>query len=273
MMKSAFSINEEPAVGCGVILRAVWIVEADATYDVRRSAGRNLLAIRTLAGCGHLHLIRHAEVELAPKTLIVVEDPHLLRYRCFGEAWHFWWFEFKPSGALALPLNRLMHIPAQKRDQADVREIMQELRRQGFVHRTLASAAMAALLHRWAVRWQGHCRQHPYQDRIMAVINYMHERLADDLRIADLARRTHLSERQFRNVFQALNGISPKRFLNELRLQAAMELLRLGIYQVAEVAAHVGFACPFYFSRVFHRRYGVPPSGIVRNDAGFSDTS
>lgn len=44
------------------------------------------------------------------------------------------------------------------------------------------------------------------------------------------------------------------------RLQRAMDLLQQGNHNVAEAAAAVGYEDPFYFSRLFRKHMGIPPS-------------
>ena len=51
-----------------------------------------------------------------------------------------------------------------------------------------------------------------------------------------------------------------------LRLQKALELLRDGIYTVAEVGYKVGFNSPVYFTKCFHEYFGYPPVKVKRGD-------
>ena len=55
-------------------------------------------------------------------------------------------------------------------------------------------------------------------------------------------------------------GQSPIDYLTEYRINEACKLLRAGNLSIAEVAISVGFFDQFYFSRVFKRAKGVPPS-------------
>ena len=55
-------------------------------------------------------------------------------------------------------------------------------------------------------------------------------------------------------------GQSPIDYLTEYRINEACKLLRAGNLSIAEVAVSVGFFDQFYFSRVFKRAKGVPPS-------------
>jgi len=66
----------------------------------------------------------------------------------------------------------------------------------------------------------------------------------------------------FARLFKRHTGVSVHGYVLELRLQRAQELLvenRLSVNQVAEA---IGFTDQFYFSRLFSRRFGVPPSRL-----------
>ena len=78
-----------------------------------------------------------------------------------------------------------------------------------------------------------------------------------EIDIDRLAAKLGTSHRQFRRLFQQVTGLAPQQYLIHLRLNEAKRLL--GTLPVAEVAARVGFEDPYYFSRLFKAKVGVPP--------------
>lgn len=60
-------------------------------------------------------------------------------------------------------------------------------------------------------------------------------------------------------LFRRYAGITPLRFLTDLRIQAAARLLRTTEMSVAEVGDRVGYPDPYYFSRVFKNSKGLSP--------------
>ncbi len=84
--------------------------------------------------------------------------------------------------------------------------------------------------------------------------------LEPDLRIPDICRQGHISEAGLYRYFIGLYGISPKQYILKLRLNAAIELLLQGKKSVQEIAVSTGFQDAKYFSRIFKKQYGVPPS-------------
>ena len=81
------------------------------------------------------------------------------------------------------------------------------------------------------------------------------------LGMEDLYRHVAMSHTQVHRKLMALTGRTPLQLLRELRLQRAQQLLVQGRYNVSEVAERCGFADAAYFSRVFAKTFGVPPSG------------
>ena len=85
--------------------------------------------------------------------------------------------------------------------------------------------------------------------------NYSHEIAIDDIAKAVGISRSHLYR-----VFMSNVGESPIDYLTNYRINEACYLLRQGNLSIAEIATSVGFFDQFYFSRVFKKVKGVPPS-------------
>lgn len=56
-----------------------------------------------------------------------------------------------------------------------------------------------------------------------------------------------------------LTGLSVSRYIRQIRLENAMELLEEGGYTVSEITFRVGFSSTSYFIKCFHDHYGYPP--------------
>ncbi len=55
-------------------------------------------------------------------------------------------------------------------------------------------------------------------------------------------------------------GISPCEFVTQMRLEKALQLLGDKSFNISQIAYHLGFGCPHYFSQCFKTRYGLLPS-------------
>lgn len=77
---------------------------------------------------------------------------------------------------------------------------------------------------------------------------------------ARLAREVGLSEGHLRRQFRAAYGKTPRRYLTEVRMERAFELLRTTSRGVEQVAHSVGYPSVAVFNRIFKRAFGVTPS-------------
>ncbi len=75
-----------------------------------------------------------------------------------------------------------------------------------------------------------------------------------------LAMRLHVGYSTLRRRFKNRTGFAIKEYILRVQLKRAKELLAFTQLTVEEVAAEVGIADPFYFSRVFKEREGAPPT-------------
>lgn len=104
----------------------------------------------------------------------------------------------------------------------------------------------------------------PHANRIEAIIQQMNANVGHVDPVWVWAKKAGLSESRFRLLFHKLTGCSVTRYQNRLRIQAAQDLLASGHYSVGEVAEELGFRDIYYFSRLFKRFTGMPPSAFSR---------
>lgn len=96
-------------------------------------------------------------------------------------------------------------------------------------------------------------------------VRYFQKSFAErDCTIEEAARLCNVSERYFRKLFTAVYGLPPARFLRELRIKRACELLSEGAHTMAEVAEGAGFEDPKYFCRVFREIMNTTPTAYAR---------
>lgn len=98
------------------------------------------------------------------------------------------------------------------------------------------------------------------ETRLLKVLSMMRDDLARPWTLPELAREAHLSVPHFSELCRRQSGMPAISLLTRLRLQRAMDLLQHGHHNVAEAASAVGYDDPFYFSRLFKKHMGLPPS-------------
>lgn len=80
------------------------------------------------------------------------------------------------------------------------------------------------------------------------------------LTVGEIAGSLFISDRYLYNLFIENEGISPKKYLNNLRLKKACSMLCNSKDSISEVAASVGFRDVLTFSRFFSKNVGMSPT-------------
>jgi AraC-like DNA-binding protein len=88
---------------------------------------------------------------------------------------------------------------------------------------------------------------------------WLRARLAEPLRIADLAAHCGFGLRRFHALFIDAFGETPHRYLQRLRLDTAITLLADPRRTLTDIALEVGFGDQSAFTHAFTRRFGVAP--------------
>ncbi len=99
----------------------------------------------------------------------------------------------------------------------------------------------------------------PSEDHSMTVLAKRIENLGKDFDASALAAATHLSVSQMNRRFRKSRGLSPKAYWLGLRLAKAEEYLRGTNYKISTIADELGFADPYFFTKWFARKIGMPP--------------
>ncbi len=100
------------------------------------------------------------------------------------------------------------------------------------------------------------------QDWLSAVEAFCLEAIEKKIEITTgyLASKMVLSERQTLRKLKSLTGLSTHKYIQEIKLQKARQLLETQKFKtIAEVAYECGFNTPSYFTKVFEFRYGKRP--------------
>ncbi len=86
------------------------------------------------------------------------------------------------------------------------------------------------------------------------------EDLSADLSVPRLAEMANMSERNFSRRFTEIMGLSPARYVETLRVDAACDALQDGETKLAELPRHFGFGSAERMRRAFQRTKGIAPS-------------
>ena len=103
-------------------------------------------------------------------------------------------------------------------------------------------------------------RQH-YQDAFLEkILAYIDENICKPMTIAEICRKFSLSRSSLQILFKENMDQSPKKYINELKMEKSRQMIYEGRYTISEIALMMGFNSIHYFSRAFTQRYGIAPS-------------
>ena len=101
-----------------------------------------------------------------------------------------------------------------------------------------------------------------FMKRLMAIVN---KNISNsDFNITQLVDEVGLSRTQLHRKLKELTGFSAARFLQNIRMQQAMKLLKEKRVNVSQIAYSVGFSSQTHFSTTFKQYYGVSPTEFIR---------
>ncbi len=99
------------------------------------------------------------------------------------------------------------------------------------------------------------------------IIRLMQDNICGHLSLPELARRCNISVSTLKNIFSKYSGYGVHKYFIKLKINKAIELLRLG-NSVTAISEELGFTNPNYFSFVFKRETGYSPRGYVTHFDG-----
>jgi transcriptional regulator GlxA family with amidase domain len=110
--------------------------------------------------------------------------------------------------------------------------------------------------------------QQPEREPLREVQRFAVENPDADLSVEAMAQRAHLSPRHFARSFRAEVGITPARYVERVRLEAARRHLEDTTDPVGAIALACGFGSPETMRRLFLRTLGVAPAEYRRRFQG-----
>ncbi len=101
--------------------------------------------------------------------------------------------------------------------------------------------------------------------RLSIALCYMHDNLATQITIEQIAKIAFMNRFHFLRTFKKVYGITPYSFLLQLKLQKAHEWLKNKKQSVTGACYSLGFESIGSFSNLFKDHFGYPPSQLLRD--------
>lgn len=107
-----------------------------------------------------------------------------------------------------------------------------------------------------------------HADSFAELALWIRDNLQRRLDVTQLAERVHMSPRQFTRRFGAAFGVSPQKYVEHVRVEAAKPLLESSAKDIQRIAGDCGFGSAEAMRRAFVRHVGMPASAYRSRVAG-----
>lgn len=94
---------------------------------------------------------------------------------------------------------------------------------------------------------------------------HIHQTYYDNWTVESMAKLLHLSPSRFYELYKKIFAISPKKDLQNLRIEHAKHLLLKKDYTVKEIAEMIGYESEYYFIRKFKEITGRTPGHYMKS--------
>lgn len=105
---------------------------------------------------------------------------------------------------------------------------------------------------------QKYCER--YIDRILMTKEYMEKNYGERITLNKLSEMVFLSKNFYRTTFERIMEISPQKYLQNIRISKALELIRQNKMQLCEIAQSCGFENQSYMNYCIKRATGKTPT-------------
>lgn len=99
-----------------------------------------------------------------------------------------------------------------------------------------------------------------WPEQISKAILFAQKHFDQPIGLDDMVDASGLSKYHFTRLFHQTTSTTPLKYLTKIRIDQAIELLRRSTLSIDEIAYKVGYSNGNYFSKVFNKKVGMPPS-------------
>lgn len=155
---------------------------------------------------------------------------------------------------LANTLNRVINLSINNDDKT--KEVLLDLTMKEMMVRLMQTQAKTLFTKNYS-EFSSH-------NPMAAVVEYISNHLNEKVSMNQLAKVAYMSRAKFFNKFKEIFGETPARFISNLRIKKAKELLQYPNISISEVAYQSGFENISHFTSAFKKEVGSTPSAFKK---------
>ncbi len=112
-----------------------------------------------------------------------------------------------------------------------------------------------------------------HDSKMKKALRYIDGHYSEDLRLEDVAAMVYLSPYYFSKLFKKYQGIGFNAYVNQQRMQSALQMLEQSDWSIAVIARNLGFSQASYFCKVFRQAYRITPQAYREQRLASPDIS
>lgn len=102
---------------------------------------------------------------------------------------------------------------------------------------------------------------------VTKAVDYIYDHLDESLTMERLAEEVNLNPSYFSKLFSSETGVTVKKFINQVKVDTAKQMLESTDFSAADIALSLGYSSPAAFSSVFKNITGTTPGEYRKQHA------
>lgn len=256
-----------------MILGVGWENTMSADYNwngLTRESPSMLLFQYTISGTGRIRIGDQTYTLNAGNGFLVwVPSDHHYYFPADSSHWEYLYISLTGNilpiyNELAASLGSISSFPADSSAIQLLRNIFEMARRQQIKDGYIASALSYQFLTELSRSAVYPASSQQFPTGIQRALEYMELHYDTLGSLDEIAEIAEMSKYHFLREFRRCTGIPPIEYLNKLRIEKAVNLLRTTSMSLQEIAQSIGYSNSNYFSKVFRGWVGVSPGQFRR---------
>lgn len=172
------------------------------------------------------------------------------------DPWEYIWIGFSASSPLPIDMDPIIRCPAAEKiflnmKKAENMDIGRCAYLSGMLWELMSTLLENTVFH--------------YSDYVKKALEYINKEFSSNITIGEIADRININRSYLFTLFRKETGLSPQKYLYNLRMEHARTLLVDYDKLPTEVAFSIGYTDISQFSKAFKKYYGVSPRKYLKN--------